>query len=64
MLFDLVEDRFETTNRIHDEPDLAAAMRRAVAAFMDSCRASHRGADYPEPYEPINEFQELRGWWP
>lgn len=62
LLFDLVEDRFETVNRIADEPARAAEMRGQVARFMDSCRASHRGEDYREPYAPVNEFQELRGW--
>lgn len=45
---------------VEDRPEVVASMRRQVKAFVDSCRASHHGADYPEPYQPVNAFQELR----
>ena len=64
LLFDLSTDRYETRNLAGEQAGRVAAMRREITAFMDSCRASHHGADYPKPYQPINAFQELRGWLP
>ena len=39
------------------------AMRSELAAFVDSCRRSHHGADYPAPYTPVGDFQEPTGGW-
>ncbi len=64
LLFDMRADRGETANRAADHPDRVAAFRVQVAAFMASCRRSHHGGDYAEPYEPVNAFQDLTGRWP
>ena len=63
MMFDILEDPFETTNLIHEQKETAEQMRAQLEAFMASCRQSHFGADYPEPYEPVNDFQEITGTW-
>ena len=63
LLFHLGEDRGETTNRAGDQPQRVQRYRAEVKVFMDSCRASHRGDDYAEPYQPVNDFQELTGGW-
>ena len=63
MLFDLDADIKETTNLVGQHPDRVREMRRQLEAFMASCRNSHFGRDYPEAYEPVNEFQEITGTW-
>jgi hypothetical protein len=63
LLFDLHADMFETTNVISDHPDRVRDMKNHITEFMASCRKSHFGADYKEPYQPINEFQEITGTW-
>ena len=63
MLFDLDGDTRETTNVIAEHPERAHRMRRHLAAFIDSCRRSHHGADYPGSYTPVNRFQEITGTW-
>ncbi len=64
MLFDLEADRSETTNCIGSHRERAAAMRQHLAHFIESCRHSHHGGDYAEPYEPVNTFQEPGNWLP
>jgi len=63
LLFRLDEDREESRNVLADEPERAQAMRRQVRAFFDSCRASHFGGDYPEPFTTPLPFQETTGAW-
>ena len=63
LLFDLIADRCETRNCLAEHPQRAADMRQQLRAFVDSCRHSHHGGDYSEPYEPINDFQEPTGTW-
>ncbi len=63
MMFDVLEDPAETTNLIHEQKGTAELMRGQLEAFMASCRRSHFGADYPELYEPVNDFQEITGTW-
>jgi arylsulfatase A-like enzyme len=63
-LYNVLEDRGETRNILSDHPQVAASMKATLVTFMDSCRRSHTGADYPTPYEPVMDFQELTGtWW-
>ena len=62
MCFDVLEDPFEERNLIADRPAYAAEMREQLHAFMDSCRRSHMGKDYPDAYTPVNAFQEPGGW--
>ncbi len=64
-LFRLDEDRGETTDLRRDHPVRADAMHQHLRAFIDSCRRSHHGLDYPEPFIPTAAFQEPIGWpWP
>lgn len=63
MLFDLETDIVEQNNIIDEHPEQAAAMREQLVQFAESCRRSHRGDDYPTPYEPVNDFQEVTGGW-
>ena len=63
LLFDTDADRAEGSSILAEEKDRARGMRQYLADFMASCKKSHAGADYPEPYEPVNEFQELTGTW-
>jgi arylsulfatase A-like enzyme len=63
MLFDLDDDMEEHQNLIEEHPRQANKMRAHLEEFMDSCRKSHFGKDYPGPYQPVNEFQEQTGGW-
>ncbi|MFH1738092.1 MAG: sulfatase-like hydrolase/transferase [bacterium] len=63
LCFDLLEDPFEQRNIVSQMPEYASEMRGKLHAFIDSCRRSHAGADYPGEYTPVNEFQELTGTW-
>ena len=63
LLFNLARDIKETTNVIAENGDLAKDMRKHLADFIASCRKSHAGGDYSEPYEPVNRFQEITGTW-
>ncbi|MEM7127440.1 MAG: sulfatase-like hydrolase/transferase [Chloroflexota bacterium] len=63
LLFDMNADRAEETNIIHQYPKRVQQMRDHLSDFISSCRKSHCGEDYAEPYEPVNEFQELTGGW-
>jgi arylsulfatase A-like enzyme len=63
LLFDLERDVAETTSVLADHRDRARAMRQRLQQFMASCRRSHFGGDYAEPYEPVNDFQEVTGTW-
>lgn len=63
LLFDLDADVAETTSILDQHPERAAWMRQHLVDFIASCRRSHMGGDYAEPYEPINAFQEITGTW-
>ncbi|NKB71511.1 MAG: sulfatase-like hydrolase/transferase [Candidatus Latescibacteria bacterium] len=63
LLFDLDADRAETTNIIAHNRHRAQQMRQFLSDFMASCRKSHLGSDYPQPHEPIGDFQEITGTW-
>ena len=64
MLFDLDADMTESKNIIEENRGRTAEMRKYLEDFLESCRKSHYGGDYPEPYEPVNQFQDLVGTWP
>jgi len=64
MLFDLVAERAETHNIIGAHPDIARSMKRRLREWVDSCKASHSGADYDEPFTPVDPFPILTGTWP
>jgi len=61
LCFDVVEDPGEQRNLAPQMTDYVARMRRELRNFVDSCRRSHRGADYPEPYTPSAPFEEWTG---
>jgi arylsulfatase A-like enzyme len=63
LLFDMDADIGERNNIIAKYSEIAKAMREQLSAFMQSCRRSHEGQDYPEAYTPINTFQEITGGW-
>ena len=63
LVFDLVRDPEETANIVAQQSDLAEDMRSRLRAFLDSCRESHHGGDYYEPYTPVDPFQEVTGTW-
>ncbi|MCC6489567.1 MAG: sulfatase-like hydrolase/transferase [Candidatus Hydrogenedentes bacterium] len=63
MCFDILADPFEQHNILSELPDYAARMRAQLTTFIESCRRSHSGADYPEPYAPVTTFQEVAGGW-
>ena len=62
--FDLVNDPSETKNLIADMQPFADASRARLAAFVESSRRSHSGADYSEPFQPSTPFPLLTGTWP
>ena len=38
-------------------------MRAALREFIESCRRSHRGDDYAEPFTPTTSWQEVTANW-
>ncbi|MCZ6632146.1 MAG: sulfatase-like hydrolase/transferase [bacterium] len=64
MCFDLVNDRPETTNIIDDQRDRVNQTKNTLREWIDSCRHSHSGGDYNEPFEPVAPFEEVTGDWP
>jgi arylsulfatase A-like enzyme len=63
MLFDLVADPRESRNIMTQHPDVAQKMKEELRKWMDSCKNSHAGADYPTPFRPVDPFPELTGTW-
>jgi len=61
--YDMTSDPFEQLNIITDQREFAETMRNRLDEFIDSCRRSHTGSDYPEPYAPLDPFQEPIGAW-
>lgn len=61
--YDMTSDPFEEHNIIGQQADFAASMRKRLREFVDSCRHSHNGGDYAEPYTPLTRFPEPRGDW-
>lgn len=63
LCFDIPNDPGEQRNIIAQVPDVARDMRAQLAAFIDSARASHGGADYSAPYAQVTPFLEPTGAW-
>ncbi len=63
MLFNIDSDVNECTSILSGCPDRVREMREHLQSFIESCRRSHYGHDYPEPSEPIEDFQEITGTW-
>jgi hypothetical protein len=64
MLYDVMSDRAETTKVIANHPDMARSMKGRLREWIESCKASHAGADYDEPFKPLEPFPLLTGAWP
>lgn len=67
LCFDLMADRFETNDVSEEQIDLIHQTRQRLSEWVDSCRASHAGADYGntgEHFEPVAPFDEVVGSWP
>lgn len=63
LCYNLIDDPGETRNLARDMPEYALQMRRELIAFVDSCRRSHHGEDYPESFTPNAPFREPEGRW-
>jgi len=48
MLCDLVADRPETRNIVPKQPEMARSMKTGLRDWIESCKASHAGADYED----------------
>ncbi len=64
LLFDLSTDRGESENVLRRYPEAAASMKKRLREWVESCKASHSGADYDEPFTPLEPFPLLTGSWP
>lgn len=63
MLFDLAKDPAERNNIIAEHHDVAIAIKAQLKEWLESCRASHSGADYDTIFTPVNRFPVLTGTW-
>lgn len=64
MLFDVVADRAEADNIIAKHAETARSMKKRLRRWIESCEASHAGADYDTPFTPLEPFPILTGTWP
>jgi len=62
MLYDLSEDRAEENNIISQHADVAARMKAELKDWIESCKASHSGADYDGPFTPVEPFPVSLTW--
>lgn len=63
LCFDLIEDPHESNNIIDEQQEFIDEMREQLGRFLESCRRSHHGIDYSEPFKPLDSFQEMTGDW-
>jgi arylsulfatase A-like enzyme len=59
-LYHLYRDPAEKDNLITQYPELAASMKQELRAWVESCRKSYNGGDYPEPYEKQGIFLKYK----
>ena len=64
LMYDVIADRAETTNIIGSQQNLAQSMKQRLRDWIESCKASHSGADYEGPYTPLEPFPVVGGTWP
>ena len=64
MLFDIAADRAETRNVVNENPKIARSMKHRLREWIESCKASHSGADYEGPFTPLEPFSTVTGTWP
>jgi hypothetical protein len=63
MLYDVVADRGESENIIGKNREVAQSMKKRLRDWIESCKASHAGADYDAPFTPLEPFPILNGQW-
>jgi arylsulfatase A-like enzyme len=64
MLYDVIADRSETKSILDGHSAMAQSMKKRLRDWIESCEASHAGADYNEPFTPLEPFPVLTGTWP
>ena len=64
MLYDVLSDRGEANNIIGGHLEMAQSMKKRLREWIESCKASHSGADYDGPFTPLEPFPILTGTWP
>ena len=64
LLYDLIADRGETKNIVDSHLSLARSMKQRLRDWIESCKASHSGADYDGPFTPSEPFPLVKGTWP
>lgn len=64
MLYDVIADRSETKNILDAHSALAQSMKKRLRDWIESCKASHAGADYDGPFTPLEPFPVLTDTWP
>jgi arylsulfatase A-like enzyme len=64
LLYDVVADRAETKNVLGSHAAMAQSMKKRLREWMESCKASHAGADYDGPYTLPEPFAPLIETWP
>jgi hypothetical protein len=64
LCFDMVSDRAEATNLLDEQGELMGQTREILREWLESCKISHNGGDYDEPFEPVAPFEEVTGDWP
>ena len=63
LCFDMIEDRGETVNLADEQRERLGQTRESLRQWLDSCKVSHNGGDYDEPFEPVEPFEEVTGDW-
>ncbi len=64
LLYDVETDRAETKNLLAAQPQRAQSMKKRLREWLESCKASHSGADYEGPFTPMEPFTAVTGTWP
>jgi arylsulfatase A-like enzyme len=64
LLYDVIADRSETKSILDAHSVLAQSMKKRLRDWIESCKASHAGADYDEPFTPLEPFPVLIDTWP
>ncbi|MEO1856490.1 MAG: sulfatase-like hydrolase/transferase [Rubritalea sp.] len=58
-LYHLHDDPAEANNLIEEHPERAQSMKADLKIWVESCRKSFEGKDYPEPYEQQGTFLKV-----
>ena len=60
LCFDMINDREETTNIVHKQRERMENTRNTLHEWLESCKHSHNGGDYSEPFEPVAPFEDVK----